>query len=150
MEIIAEYGQAVISHRLILDRAAHNHVVVAVVPVVGNALHKPVNPFGEKEEPEVAPLPNHLPAFGAPLVGIFQQEIGCEAGEHNPSALNLPRFVAPALYRQIEVARLSAFAARDVAAVHLVLTVNVAIFASGADFCASVPRIPVGINCPVF
>ncbi len=95
----AEDGQAVVGHRLVLDSATHDDVLVAVVPIVGHALHETVDALGEEEKPEVAPQPHHLPAFGAPWVGILEQEVGGEAGEDHLSALYLPRLVALAFYR---------------------------------------------------
>ena len=64
--------------------------------------------------------------------------------------LLLAGFVALALDREVEISRLSAHAARNLAAVHFVLTVNIAILAPGAYLGAAVPRIPVGIYLPIF
>ena len=89
-----KYRQPVIGHFLVLDGAAHKHIVVAVAPVVGDALRKAVDAFGEEIEPEVTSLSHHLPAFGAPRVGVFQQKIGGEAGENQFPAFNFPTFVA--------------------------------------------------------
>ena len=106
-----EDGQAVVGHLLILHGASYDDVVVAVAPVVGHTLHETVDAFGEEVEPEVAPLPYHLPAFRSPLVRVFQQEVGGEAGKDQIAALYLPRFVAFALDGQVEVGGLSAEAA---------------------------------------
>ena len=95
----AEDGQAVVGHRLVLDSAAHDDVLVAVTPVVGHALREAVYAFGEEKEPEVAPQPQHLPAFGAPRVGVLEKEVGGETGEYHLAARYLPRLVALAFYR---------------------------------------------------
>ena len=147
---IQENRQPVVGHCLILDGATHQHVVVAVAPIVGHALQKAVNAFGEEVEPKVAALAYHPPALGAPLVGIFQQKIGREASEDNPPRWNLPTLVALAFQRQIEISCLAAFAARNLTAVHLVLTIDIAIFAAGANLGAAVPRIPIGVYLPFF
>ena len=145
-----EDGQPVIGHLLILHRAPYDDIVIAVAPVVGHAFQETVDAFGEKVELEVAPPPDHFPAFRPPGIGIFQQEIGCKTGEHQLPALDLPGFVALSLDREIEIARLPALAARYLAAVHLILPVDIAVFAPGADLGATVPRVPVGVYLPVF
>ena len=145
-----EDGQAVISHLLILYSAAHYHVRISVAPVVRYTFHKAVDTLCEEIEPEVAPPLDHLPAFRTPRVCILEQEVGSEAGEYQSAAFNLPRPVTLSLYRKIEVARLSALAAGYLAAVHLILTVDIAVFAPGTNLGATMPRIPVGIYFPMF
>ena len=142
-------GQTIIDHLLVFHCASHNDIVIALAPVVGHTFHETVDAFGKKEKPEVAPLLHHPPAIGSPLVRVFQEEIGSETSEDNLTALNLPRLVAFSLQRQIEIARLAALTARNLAAVHLILTVNVAVFAPRANLGAAVPRIPVGIYFPM-
>ena len=138
------------SHFLVFHRTSHNDIVVAIAPVVGHTFHETVDTFGEEKEPEVTPLLHHAPAFRPPLVRVFQEEIGGKAGEDNLATLNLPRLVAFPLHRQVEIARLAALTTRHLAAVHLILAVNIAIFAPRANLGASMPRIPVGIYFPVF
>ena len=142
-------GQTIIDHFLIFHCASHNDIVITLAPVVGHTFHETVDAFGEKEKPEIAPLFHHPPAFGSPLVCIFQEEVGGETSEDYLAALNLPRLVAFPLHRQVEIARLAALAARNLAAVHLILTVNVTVFAPSANLGAAVPRIPVGIYFPM-
>ena len=144
-----EYGQAVIRHLLIFHRASHDDIVVPVAPVFGHTIHEAVYTLGKKEEPKVAAHLHHLPAFRSPRIGILQQEIRGETGEYDFATINFPRLVALAPDGQIEVAGLAALAARNLAAVHLVLTVNIAILATGAYLGATMPRIPICIYFPV-
>lgn len=106
-----ENGQTIIRHLLILHRTAHDDIVIAIAPVVGCALHETINALGEKEKPKVAPLLHHLPAFRPPFIRIFQKKIGGKAGKHQLATLYLPRLVALPPHGEVEVARLSAFAA---------------------------------------
>ncbi len=145
----AENRHAVVDHRLILHRAAHNNVGVAVAPIVGHTLHEAVDALGEEEKTEVAPKPHHLPAFGAPRVGVLEQEVGGEACEDYFAALYLPRFVALMFNRQIEIARLAAQAACNLAAIHLVLPVDIAVLAPRAYLGTPVPWVPVGVYFPM-
>jgi hypothetical protein len=94
-------------------------------------------------------LLNHLPTFASPRVGIFQEEIRRKTSENNPSAWNFPTFVASAFDWEVEIAGFSTFLARNLAAVHLVLTIDITVFASGAYLCATVPRIPIGVYFPM-
>ena len=143
-------GQTIIDHILIFHRASHNDIVIALAPVVGHTFHETVDALGEEKETEVAPLLHHPPTFRSPFVRVFQEDIGGETSEDNLTALNLPRPVAFPLHRQVEIARLAALAARNLAAVHLILTVNVTVFAPSANLGAAMPRIPVGIYFPMF
>ena len=142
-------GQTIIDHFLVFHCASHNNIVIALTPVVGHTFHETVDAFGEKEKPEVASLLHHPPTFRSPLVRIFQEEIGGETSEDYLAALNLPRLVAFPLHRQVEIACLAALTTRNLAAVHLILTVNVAIFAPSTNLGATVPRIPVGVYFPM-
>lgn len=144
-----ENGQPIVGHGLVLDGAAHQHIVVALAPVVGEALHEAVDALGEEIEPEVAPFTHHLPALAAPRVGILEQEVGGEAGEDHHAALELPRLVATAFQREIEVGGLACQAACHRAAIHLILAIDVAILAARAHLGTTVPRVPIGINLPV-
>ena len=144
-----ESGKPIISHLLVLHCTAHDYIVVAVAPVFGNALQESVYTLREEVEPEVVPPLYHLPAFRPPQVSVLEQEIRGEAGEYNLSAFNLPGFVTLSLDGEIEVAGLSAFAAGNLAAVHLILPIDIAVLATGAYLGATVPRIPVGINFPI-
>ena len=144
-----EDRQSVVGHLLVLHRASHDDIVVAFAPVVGHARHETVDALGEEEKPEVAPPFHHLPAIRPPRIGIFQQEVGGEAGEDHLAAFDLPRFVAFLPDRQVEVARFPALTARYLAAVHLILTIHIAVLAPRAYLGASVPRIPVSVYLPV-
>ena len=141
-----EDRQSVIGHLLVLHRAAYLHIVIAVTPVIGHAFHETVNAFGEEIKQEVSPPLHHQPALLTPLVGIGEQEVGSETGEDHLAALNLPRLVTLELDGEIEIARLTTFATRHLAAVHLVLPIYIAVLAPGTDLGASVPRIPVLID----
>ena len=141
-----EYGQTIVSHILILHRAAYQHIVIPIAPIFGNAIHEAVNAFGEEIEPQVAPLLHHQPALLAPLVSVGEQEVGSEAGENYLAALDFPRLVALSLNGKIETSCLSAQAARHLTAVHLVLTIHIAVFAPRTDLGASMPRIPVRVD----
>ena len=141
-----EDGQTVIGHHLILHRAAYQHIVIAITPIIGHALHETVDTFGEEIKPEVAPPLHHQPALLTPLVGIGEQEVGSETGEDHLAALNLPRLVTLALDGEIETARLTTFAARHLAAVHFVLPIYIAVLTPRTDLGASVPRIQVLVD----
>ena len=144
-----ENGQTHIGHRLVFHCTAYHDIVVAVGPVVRGTFHKPVDAFGEEKEPQVASLLDHSPAFGPPGVCVFQEEIGSKAGKDDLAALDLPRLVPFFLDGEIEITCFTTCAARDLAAVHLILTVDIAILAPGADLGATVPRIPVGVYFPM-
>ena len=144
-----ENGQPIIRHLLILHRATHDDIVVAVAPVVGHTFHKTVDALGEKEKPEIAPLFHHQPTFRPPFVSIFQKEIGSETGKHQFTALYLPRLVTFPLNRQVEVASLSTLAARYLASVHLILAIHITVLASRAYLGATMPWIPVGVYFPM-
>ena len=103
--------QAIIRHFLVLDRASHDDILVAVAPVIGHTFHETIDAFSEKEEPEIASPLHHLPTIRSPRVRIFQQEIGGEAGKDNFTAFNLPRFIPFPLDWQVEIACLPALAA---------------------------------------
>ena len=141
-----EDWQTVISHLLVFHRAAYQHIVIAVTPVIGHALHETVDTLGEEIKPEVAPPLHHQPALLTPLVGISEQKVGSETGEDHLAALNLPRLVTLALNGEIETASLTTFATRHLAAVHFVLPIYIAVLAPRTDLGASVPRIPVLID----
>lgn len=106
-----EDRQSVIGHLLVLHRAAYQHIVITITPIIGHALHETVDTLGEEIKPEVAPPLHHQPALLTPLVGISEQEVGSETGEHHLAALNLPRLVTLALDGEIKTARLTTFAA---------------------------------------
>ena len=141
-----EDRQSVIGHLLVLHRAAYQHIVITITPIIGHALHETVDTLGEEIKPEVAPPLHHQPALLTPLVGISEQEVGSETGEDQLAALNLPRRVTLALDGDIEIARLTTLATRHLAAVHLVLPIYIAVLAPRTDLGASVPRIPVLID----
>lgn len=147
---LPEDGQAVVGHGLIFDGAAHQHIVVAVAPVGRDALHEAVYTFGEEVEPQVGTLSHHGPAFRTPSIGILQQEVGGEAGENHTAGGYLVALVATAFQRQIEVGGFAGHIAAYLAAVHLVLPIDIAVFAARADFGAAVPRVPVSVYVPVF
>ena len=144
-----ENRQTIIGHLLVFHSTSYDDIVIALAPVVGYTFHETVDAFGEEKEPEVAPLPHHPPAFRSPFVGIFQKEVGGETSENNLTALNFPRFVTLLLHRKVEIACLSTHTARNLTAVHFILTIDIAIFASSANFGATMPRIPVGVYFPV-
>ena len=147
---LPEDGQAVVGHGLVFDGAAHQHVVVAVTPVGRDALHEAVYAFGEEVEPQVGTLSHHGPALGTPGVGILQQEVGGEAGEDHAAGGYLVALVATAFEGEVEGCGLAGNIAAYLAAVHLVLPINIAVFAAGTYLGAAVPRVPVGVYVPVF
>ena len=143
-----ENRQTIIGHLLVFHRTAYDDIVIALAPVVGHTFHETVDAFCEEKEPEVASLPHHPPAFRSPFVGIFQEKVGGETSENNLAALDLPRFVTFLLHRQVEITCLTTLTARNLTAVHLILAVNITVFASRANFGATVPRIPIGVYFP--
>jgi hypothetical protein len=53
-----------------------NHLFDPLADVVWREVYA----FGDYHKPKVAPLAYHIPRFGAPQVGIFEEKIGSEAG----------------------------------------------------------------------
>ena len=144
-----EDGQAIVGHLLVLDRTANDDIVIAVTPVVGHALHETVDALGEEKEPQIASATHHLPTVGSPFIGVFQQKIRGEASENDLSALYLPRLVALPLNGEIEITRLAALTAGNLAAIHRILPIDIAVLAPRTDLGATVPRIPVGVYLPM-
>ena len=103
--------QTVIGHLLVFNGATHKHIVVTIAPIAWNAIHKTVDAFGEEIKPKVAPLLNHLPTFGTPLVGIFQEKIRRKTGENNFATFDFPTFVAFAFDWEVEIAGFPTFLA---------------------------------------
>ena len=79
---LRENAQPLVGPLLILHSAANDHIVPTVVPVFRNAVHKTLDPFGQKQELAVLPLPDHIPAFCAPGVSILDQKIRGKAEVH--------------------------------------------------------------------
>ena len=136
----AEQRQSLVYTALILHCATDSYVLVAITPIVGQGLENPLRTLCYYEETEVATQLHHLPCLGAPLVGLFDKEIGGEARPHQRSGRNLPFALPRSSYGQIEQRRTA----------HLVgifvelgiATVNVAMLAALALFVASVPQVP--------
>ena len=145
-----ENRQPEISHLLVFHRAAYQHIVVAVRPIRRQALLQAVNPFGEEIEIKVLTLTHHLPALPSPLVGILQKEVGSKTGEYKLAARDFVGLVPLEAHRQIECRGLAADAACHGAAIHLILTINVAVLAARTDLGTPVPGIPVGVYVPAF
>ena len=61
---------------LVFNGAADGHVFIAVCPIVRDALRKALDALDQKQKCAVLPLPDHLPAVGAPGVCLFDQKIG--------------------------------------------------------------------------
>ena len=141
-----EDRQPVVRHLLVLHRATHQHIVIAVTPVIRHAGPETVDTLREEVEPQVAPLLHHLPALRAPFIGIGEQKVGGETGEHHLAAPDLPRLVTLALDGKVEIAGLAAFAARHLTAIHLVLPIDIAILTPRTDLGASMPRIPTFVD----
>ena len=91
---LLEYRQPVVCQLLILYGATDKNIVIAVTPIGRDAFHEPVDTFGEKVEPEVFANSHHFPTIGTPCVGVLQQEIGRETGEHDLAGLDLPASVS--------------------------------------------------------
>lgn len=151
---VAENRQPVLRHRPVLHRAAHDHVLPAVAPIIGHRSGETVDPLGEKEEAAVAPPAYHLPGAGPPRIGIGEQEIGGEAGEDEGSGRNLPAPVALTPQGQIVIPVPPRLAAGRLRPVHLVLPIDIAVAAPGADLRTAVPRVPapsvIGVRPLVF
>lgn len=145
-----EDRQAIVGTVLVFDGAANQHVVVAVAPVGRDALHEEVYALGEEVKPQVGTLSHHGPALGTPGVGILQQEVGGEAGEDHAAGGYLIALVATAFDGEVEGCGLAGDVAAYLAAIHLVLPIDIAVFAAGAYLGAAVPRVPVGVYVPVF
>lgn len=141
-----KYGKAEIRPVPILYGTADNYVIVALAPVGRKTAFKTVNTLGEKIEETVISLLNHSPAILPPGVGVLKEKIRGKAGKNDFTRGNFIAFVPFSLNGQVEIARFSAKAAGGVAAVHFILTIYIAVFTAGADFCAAVPRVPVVID----
>lgn len=139
-----EDRQPLVGHGLVLDGAADYHIVVAVSPVVRDALQETVDPLGEEVETAVTALADHRPAVGPPRVGVLQQEVGGETGEDEAPRRDFVALVALALHGEVESQRLAGDLTADFAAVHLVLSIDIAMPAPGGNLGTAVPGIPVG------
>lgn len=72
--------QPLVCLRLVFHGAAHGHILVAVAPVVGDAVHKPLNAFRQKEEPQVRPISHHAPAINVSRRSSATRMSTCVAG----------------------------------------------------------------------
>ena len=145
-----ENGQTIIRHRLVLDRASNQHIVVAIAPIIRDTLRETVDALGEEIEHAVTPLAHHAPAVRPPFVGIFQEEIRGETSEDHLARRQLVRLVTLALDREVERGRFPGDIASYLAPVHLVLPIDVAELTARTELRAPVPRVPVGICAPRF
>lgn len=109
-------------------------------PVGRQYLHEPVDTLGDEEKTQVAAYADHLPRFGAPGVGLLDEEIRCEAGIDHLARRDFVTSVARAAHRQVE-SRCPAYLAA-VLVVLRILPVDVAVPAAFAELAASVPRVP--------
>ena len=146
---ILEYGKPVVSHSLILHRAADDDILITVTPIRRQTALKPIDTLREKIEHTVTSKPHHPPAFRPPLISVLQQEIRREARKHHLPGRNLVAFVPLALHRQIESRRLARKIARDLAPVHLILPIDIAEPAARTHLSAPVPRIPIREYAPL-
>ena len=143
---IQKNRQSVIGSSLILHRAANEHIIVSVSPIVRNALHKSLNSLRKKIKQAVASLSHHTPAFCPPFIRIFQQKVGSKACKYNLSTRQFIASVPFSFHRVIKISCLAANAACAGCPIHLILPVHIAVSASRADFGAAVPGVPVHIN----
>ncbi len=141
-----KYRQPEIRAFLVFHRAADEYIIVSASPVRRKALFQTVDALGEKIEPAIASLPHHLPAFLPPAIGVGKQKVRRKAGHYHLSRCDFVASVAPFLQREPEAAGPAAQTACLRGAIHLVLPVNITVFAPRADFRATVPGIPVLIN----
>jgi hypothetical protein len=72
---IFEYSKFTVGVFLIFHRTADHYVIITASPIVGDTLHKTVDPLGEKQERAVRALFYHLPTFPSPLIGFLDQKI---------------------------------------------------------------------------
>lgn len=86
--VLQKTGSRASAHAWIFDRAADDHVVVAVAPIVRQALRQALNPLGEKKKLQIGPFAHHAPAISAPSVRLFQQKIGGKANVDQLAALH--------------------------------------------------------------
>ena len=94
-----EQRELFISVFLIFNRAADDDVIVAAVPIGGDAIRKAFDTLCEKKKTAIRPLFNHCPAFIPPCIAFFNQKIGGKtninkAGFHlvRPAAERFDRF----------------------------------------------------------
>ena len=129
---------------LIFHRATHNHIVPALAPVRGNAVHEPRNPFGQEQKRAVLPLLDHVPALRAPAVRFRQQEIRGKA-EINQPGLHFVFSVFLSDDRRVKVIRF-----HDLVGIHPpfgIALVDIAEFAALAVPVTAPPGIP---HCHIF
>ncbi len=136
----AEYGQAVIEHRLIFYRAGNGHMVISVAPIGRQGYPETLDSLSGNDERQVTALPYHRPRLGSPLVGLFEKEIGGETGI-DPFARRHPVIATtPTATRQIEGRRASDHT--TIFVIQAVAPINVTMPATFAYFMAPMPRIP--------
>ena len=84
-----ENGKPVISPVLVFYRTANRDIVISIVLVLRDAVHKPLNALGQKQKVQIGTLPHHLPAFRTPFIGVFNQKICGETQEYGLSRFDL-------------------------------------------------------------
>ena len=124
---------------LSFDGAAHHHIVVSAAPVLGDALHEPFNPLGQKEEGAVLALLDHFPALGPPWVCFLNEKIRREAGI-NQAAFHPVIPVLPFPHRLVKIRRLDDCTGIDAA--FCIAFMNVAVETAFTAFPAAPPWVP--------
>ena len=138
-----EYRETIVGAILVLNRTADRKIIISVPPIVRNTIGETVDSFCKKAEKAVTTFPHHFPAVFTPVIGAVKKKIRGKTGIDIASRLYFIASVPFFLHGKSEILRFTANTAGYCRTVHLILTVHIAISASGTDLCASVPRIPV-------
>ena len=147
---VAEEGPPLVERPLRLARHVQIDVLVALTPVLRQALHDARHSLGEDVEDDVRPPSDDAPHLRAPPVGLFQKRVRSHV---HPQRI-ARRYLVPALARHFQrlAEHLGAhnLRARLRHVVRLVEHEHVAELAALALASASMPRVPgfrVGHRC---
>ncbi len=77
-----EFRQARFRGFPVFDGAADGDVFVAFFPILRYGRLKAFNSFGQKQKPQVAPFPDHVPAVISPFVRVLNKEVRGKAEVH--------------------------------------------------------------------
>ena len=67
-----KFAEALVSPRLIFHGRADAYVVPAVAPIGRQAVLYPQYPLRYYRERQIAPLPDHIPRFVPPHIGVIK------------------------------------------------------------------------------
>ena len=137
--------QPVICSVLIFYGTSNQDVIISIPPVIRQAFCQSVNSFGEKIGSAVAAKFHHIPTVCTPCVCIGQQKIRSKTGKYDFAGWTLIGTISFPFQWQVKSCIFVTKAAVCRAAIHFILTIDIAVFAAGTDFSAAMPWIPVGV-----